>query len=91
MGTSSRSSSRTRRKSKSKGRKGNGFSTKTLKQVVKLGVTGMVARYVATLLVNIGVVSSVAGKIANIIGIIMWYDKSHFIFLFFKYLWVYKT
>ena len=69
MGTSSRSSSRTRRKSKRKGNKGNGFSTNTLKQVVKLGVTGMVAMYVATLLVNTSAVSSVAGKIANIIGI----------------------
>ena len=69
MRTSSRSSSRTRRKSKSKGSKGNGFSTKTLKQIVKLGVTGMVAMYVATVLVNIGAVSSVAGKIASIIGI----------------------
>ena len=69
MRNSSRSSSRTRRKSKRKTRKGNGFSTKTLKQIVKLGVTGMVAMYVATLLVNISVVSSVAGKIASIIGI----------------------
>ena len=69
MRTSSRSSSRTKRKSRSKGRNGNGFSTKTLKQVVKLGVTGMVAMYVATLLVNMSAVSSVAGKIASIIGI----------------------
>ena len=65
MRTSSKSSRKTRRKAS----KGVSLPTKTLKQVVKLGISGMVAMYVATILVNVGAVSNVAGKIANIIGI----------------------
>ena len=48
---------------------GNGFSAKTLKAIVKLSVTGMAAMYVATIIVNVGAVTSIAGQIANIIGI----------------------
>ena len=47
----------------------NGFSAKSLKSIVKLGVTGMVAMYVATIIVNTGAVTSIAGQIASIIGI----------------------
>ena len=47
----------------------NGFSAKTLKAIVKLGVTGMVAMYVATVIVNTGAITSIAGNIASIIGI----------------------
>ena len=69
MGRSRRKSSR-RSIRKGGGKKGsNGFSTKTLKAIVKLGVTGMVAMYVATIIVNTGAVTSIAGQIANIIGI----------------------
>jgi len=64
------SKSRSSRKTKRKSSKGSiPFSASTLKKIVKLGVTGMVAMYVATILVNIGAVSAVAGKIAKIIGI----------------------
>ena len=63
-----RSSSRMRTKRRSK-IGGASLDVKTLKKVVKLGIVGMVAMYVATLLVNMSTVSSVAGKIASIIGI----------------------
>ena len=67
MRTSSKPRSRSKRKA---GRKSSsGFSIKTLKSIVKLGVTGMVAMYVATWLVSIGAVTSVAGEIASVIGI----------------------
>ena len=65
-GSKSRSSRKTKRKSS---RGASPFSAGTLRQIVKLGVTGMVAMYVATILVNVGAVSAVAGKIAKIIGI----------------------
>ena len=65
-GSKSRSSRKTKRKS-SKG--STTFSASTLKQIVRLGVTGMVAMYVATILVNVGAVSAIAGKVAKIIGI----------------------
>ena len=65
----SRSRSRSKRKSKRKSSGGAALSTKTLKQVVRLGVTGMVAMYVATILVNVGAVSAIAGKVAKIIGV----------------------
>ena len=72
MGTRSRSSRKTKRSGRSKGHsKGRGASinVKALNQIVKLGITGMVAMYVATILVNIGAVSTVAGRIAKIIGL----------------------
>ena len=70
MRETSRSGSRSKRKSKRKTKRSiTSFSNSTLKQVVKLGVTGMVAMYVATILVNIGAVSAVAGKIAKVIGL----------------------
>jgi len=63
-----RTSSKSRAK-RSKRKSSSGFSIKTLKSIVKLGVTGMVAMYVATWLVSIGAVTSVAGEIASVIGI----------------------
>ena len=63
-----RTSSKSRAK-RSKRRSSSGFSIKTLKSIVKLGVTGMVAMYVATWLVSVGAVTSVAGEIASVIGI----------------------
>ena len=71
MRTSSGSGSKaTRRKSARKSGHGQAlFNVNTLKKVVKLGVTGMVAMYVATILVNVKTVSSVAGQIATIIGL----------------------
>jgi len=65
-GSKSRSSRKTKRKS-SKG--ASSLSEGTLRQIVKLGVTGMVAMYVATIIVNVGAVSAIAGKVAKIIGI----------------------
>ena len=68
MRTSSKS--RAKRSKRKTGRKSSsGFSIKTLKSIVKLGVTGMVAMYVATWLVSIGTVTAVAGEIASAIGI----------------------
>ena len=70
MRTSSKSKSRSKRSKRKTGSKSSsGFSLKTLKSIVKLGVTGMVAMYVATWLVSIGAVTSVAGEIASAIGI----------------------
>ena len=68
MGNRSRSSRKTKRSGRSKGR-GALINVKALKQIVRLGITGMVAMYVATILVNIGAVSTVAGRIAKIIGL----------------------
>lgn len=70
MRTSSRSGSSRKsvRKSRRQSRSAS-LNTNTLKQIVRLGITGMVAMYVATILVNVGAVSSIAGRIAKIIGI----------------------
>ena len=65
-GSKSRSTRKTKRKSS---RGASPLNTSTLKQIVKLGITGMVAMYVATILVNVGAVSAIAGKVAKIIGI----------------------
>ena len=67
MGTKSRS--RSSRKTKRNSGRGSSVNLKVLRQIVKLGITGMVAMYVATILVSIGSVSNVAGRIAKIIGI----------------------
>ena len=64
-GSRSRSTRKTRRKSSHKAT----LNTSTLKQIVKLGISGMVAMYVATILVNVGAVSAIAGRVAKIIGI----------------------
>jgi len=70
MGTRSRSSRKTKRSGHSNGRgRGALINVKALKQIIRLGITGMVAMYVATILVNIGAVSTVAGRVAKIIGI----------------------
>ena len=65
-GGASRSSKR-RKVSK---RSGNGiFSISTLKSLVKLGVAGMVAMYLASWFMALNVVSSTSAQIATITGL----------------------
>ena len=45
------------------------FKDPVLDELVKLGISGMVAMYVATILVSVPVVAKIAGSIASIIGL----------------------
>ena len=64
-----RSVRRSRRSGRSLRGGGLAFKDPVLDELVKLGISGMIAMYVATILVSVPVVSSVAGSIAPIIGL----------------------
>ena len=64
---SRRSNRRSSRRSMQKG--GQIFNDPTLNEVVKLGIAGMVAMYVATILVNIKAVGTIASSLSQILGI----------------------
>ena len=62
--------SKSRKGSKKSKRSGNGiFSIKTLKSLIKFGVAGMVAMYLASWFMALNVVSSTSAQIAAITGL----------------------
>ena len=61
---------RTRRNTRRRGGGKNGyFNIRTLKSIVKLGVAGMVAMYLANWIMSIGMVGTTITQVSNITGL----------------------